>query len=133
MYSTIRFEALVFVSFVLLCSVNFCVDLTTCLLSTIGNFDIPIKHTNYDLKEEFDLVNCAYVMPYEDNTELLSSFPTDLNVLQLNIRGLLNKQDRLTALLHEHNVDVALLCETWLNDKTEKLLRLPNYKIYNIN
>ena len=30
-------------------------------------------------------------------------------------------------------MDIALLCETWLNNKTEKLIRLPNYKIYNTN
>ena len=59
----------------------------------MGKLDIPINHTNYDLKEELDLVNCTYVMPHEDNTDVLSSSPTDLNVLQLNIRGLLNKQD----------------------------------------
>ena len=73
------------------------------------------------------------MVPSEDNTELLSSSPTDLNVLQLNIRGLLNKQDRLITLLHEHKVDIALLCETWLNNKTEKLISLPNYKIHNMN
>ena len=72
-------------------------------------------------------------MPHDENTEVLSSIPTDLKVLQLNIRGLLNKQDRLVTLLHEHKVDIALLCETWLNNKTEKLLRLPNYKIYSKN
>ena len=93
MYSTTCLEAFVFVVLVLLCSVNFCVDLITCVPRTMGNFEIPIKYTNYDLKEELDLVNCTYVMPHEDNNELLSSLPTDLNVLQLNIRGLLNKQD----------------------------------------
>ena len=133
MYSANHIEILVFVVFVLLCSVKSSVGFTTYLLSIMGNFDIPINHTNYDLKEELDLVSCEYVVPHEDNTELLSSLTTDLNVLQLTIRGLLNKQDQLTALLHEHKVDIALLCETWLNNKTEKLLRLPNYKIYNTN
>ena len=28
---------------------------------------------------------------------------------------------------------MALLCETWLNKKTEKLIRLPDYKIHNTN
>ena len=99
----------------------------------MGNFDIPTIHTNYDLKEELNLNSCEYAVPDEANTELLSSSPTDLNVLQFNIRGLLNKQDWLTTLLHEHKVDIALLCETWFNNKTEKLIRLPNYKIYNTN
>ena len=117
----------------LLCSVcDFFVS-STYPPRTMGNFDIPILHTNYDLREELNLNNCDYVVPGEDNTDLLSSNPTDLNVLQLNIRGLLNKQDRLLPLLHEHKVDIALLCETWLNNKTEKLIRLPNYKIHNTN
>ena len=99
----------------------------------MGNFDIPILHTNYDLREELNLNNCDYVVPGEHNINMLSSNPTDLKVLQLNIRGLLNKQDLLLPLLHEHKVDIALLCEAWLNNKTEKLIRLPNYKIHNTN
>ena len=118
---------------VLLCSVYVSIDCVTYPPITMGNFDIPTIHTNYDLKEELNLNSCEYVVSGEDNTELLSSSPNDLNVLQLNIRGLLNKQDRLTTLLHEHKVDIALLCETWLNNKTEKLIRLPNYKIYSTN
>ena len=87
----------------------------------------------YDLKNELDLIDCTYVMSDEDNTELKSSLDTDLNVLQLNIRGLLNKQDRLKSILGTYSVDLALLCETWLTDKTEKLLNLQGYKIHTSN
>ena len=83
----------VFVLCVLLCTVYFLVDVPISSPITMGNFDIPIIHTNYDLKEELNLASCEYVMLDDDNIELLSSTPTDLNVLQLNIRGLLNKQD----------------------------------------
>ena len=117
----------------LLCSVCVPIDFVIYSPITMGNFDIPTIHTNYDLKEELNLISCEYIVPGEDNTELLSSTPTDLNVMQLNIRGLLNKQDQLLPLLHEHKVDIALLCETWLNNKTEQLIRLPNYKVYNTN
>ena len=99
----------------------------------MGNFDVPTIHTNYDLKEELNLINCEYVVHGDNNTDLQSSSPTDLNVLQLNIRGLLNKQDRLVTLLHEHKVDIALLCETWLNSNTKKLINIPNYKIHTSN
>ena len=118
---------------ILLCSV--CVLLVSSNYPPIkmGNFDIPILHTNYDLREELNLNICDYVEPGEDKIDMLSSNPTDLKVLQLNIRGLLNKQDRLLQLLHEHKVDIALLCETWLNPNTEKLIRLPNYKFHNTN
>ena len=86
-------HCVVFVLFVLLCSAYLSIDCATCSPITMGNFDITTIHTNYDLKEELDLVSYEYVMPDEDNIELLSSSLTDLNVLQLNIRGLLNKQD----------------------------------------
>ena len=69
------------------------IDCVTYPPITMGNIDIPTIHINYDLKEELNLNSCEYVVSSEDNTELLSSSPTDLNVLQLNIRGLLNKQD----------------------------------------
>ena len=118
---------------VLLCSVCVSTACVTCSPIMMGTFDVPTIHTNYDLREELNLNSCEYVMPGEDNTELLFSSPTDFNVLQLNIRGLLNKQDWLKTLLQEHKVDIALLCETWLNDKTEKLVRLSNYKIHNTN
>ena len=77
----------------LLRSVCVPIDFVTYSPITMGNFDIPTIHTNYDLKEELNLISCEYMVPGEDNTELLSSTPTDLNVMQLNIRGLLNKQD----------------------------------------
>ena len=118
---------------VLLCSV--CVSLVSSNYppTKMGNFDMPNLHTNYDLREDLNLNICDYVEPGEDNMDMLSLNPTDLKVLQLNIRGLLNKQDRLLQLLHEHKVDIALLCETWLNPNTEKMIRLPNYKIHNTN
>ena len=62
------------------------------------NFERSIDHTKYDLRGELDLHICDYVLLDEDNTEILSSNITDLNVLQLNIRGLLNKQDHLKIL-----------------------------------
>ena len=123
------------VLFALLCCVFFLIDFNCIDQSpiTMGNFDVPTIHTIYDLKEELNLINCEYVVCGDNNTDLQSSSPTDLNVLQLNIRGLLNKQDRLVTLLHEHKVDIALLCETWLNSNTEKLIKIPNYKIHTSN
>ena len=73
---------------------------------------LPFINSGYDLKNELDLVDCKYVMPDEDNKEIKSFANTDLNVLQLNIRGLLNKQDRIKSILGSYNIDLALLCET---------------------
>ena len=59
---------------------------------------------------------------------------TDLSVLQLSIRGLLNKQYQINNLLRNDNVslpiDVLLLCETWLKPSTLDLVRLKSYKSY---
>ena len=45
-------------------------------------------------------------------------------VIQLNIRGLLNKQEELNRLLSEikrkHTISVVLLAETWLKKTTKK-------------
>ena len=92
-YMYLANPCVVFDLIVLLCSVYVSIDCVIYSPITVGNFDIPTIHTNYDLKEDLNLNSCEYVVPGEDNTELLSSSPTDLNVLQLNIRGLLNKQD----------------------------------------
>ena len=47
---------------------------------------------------------------------------SDLSVIQLNVRGLLNKQTQIKHLLSNDNVslpiDVILLCETWLKPST---------------
>ena len=117
----------------LLFILNCCVYLSFHLPYRMDNSHLPFINSGYDLKNELDLVDCKYVMSDEDNKEIKSSVDTDLNVLQLNIRGLLNKQDRIKSILGSYNVDLALLCETWLTDRTEKLLKLPGYKTYTIN
>ena len=49
--------------------------------------------------------------PYENLTQIKPG-KNDLGVMQLNIRGLLNKQDPLKTLLNNTDTDVILLCET---------------------
>ena len=36
--------------------------------------------------------------------------------MPLSVRGLVNKQDDLNKILLDNDVDMALLCETWLNE-----------------
>ena len=50
--------------------------------------------------------------------------------MQLNIQGLLNKQGRLSELIDKTHTDAVLLCETWLNKESEKLVALDNYKLF---
>ena len=56
-------------------------------------------------------------------------------VMQLNIRSLLSNVTELKILLTKlerknSSVDVILLCETFLNKKTEKLVNIPHYQLY---
>ena len=72
---------------------------------------------------EWSFINsCSY-------TESLtaSSDPSTLRVFHLNIRGLVNKQDELHKLLVDSNVDIVLLCETWLNSYNVFRVVLPGY------
>ena len=62
----------------------------------------------------------------------LSRSDTDLLVMQLNIRGLISKQDSLKHLLSEFKIlpDLVQLCETWLKKVTENKVDIPGYKCY---
>ena len=52
--------------------------------------------------------------------------------MQLNIRGLLNKQEDLKHLLTEikkkHTISIILLAETWLKKSTKKRINIPGYQ-----
>ena len=56
----------------------------------------------------------------------------NFTVLQLNIRGLLNKQDRLKDLLtdirKDSRVTVTMLVETWLNKQNSNRIKIPGYQ-----
>ena len=59
-------------------------------------------------------------------------FPSgNLNIIQLNVRGLLSKQSRINELIGKIEKSLELhalvLCETWLTPDTQKLLKINNY------
>ena len=61
-----------------------------------------------------------------------SMFPQgNLNIIQLNIRGLLSKQSKLNELINkvEKSLDLhaLVLCETWLTPETKNLIKVSNY------
>ena len=72
--------------------------------------DRPIVHSNYCTFTD----NCDYVSV---NNQLMIE-DTDLAILQLNIRGLSSKIEKLKKLLDESfknkRPDILILCETWL-------------------
>ena len=74
--------------------------------------------------------SCDYIDLSDINR--LSQSHQDLSVLQLNIRGLISKQDSLKQFLSEFKLlpDILLLCETWLKRETENKINIPSYKCY---
>ena len=75
--------------------------------------------------------NCDY-LPVDDCILLNSN---DIVVLQLNIRGLQGKIDRLKWLINENfkgkEPDILLLCETWMSANSPDIC-LPNYKKFEV-
>ena len=72
--------------------------------------------------------NCIYVDCEEYDT--IPIHLSKLSVMQLNIRGLINKQSDLIKLMDNRStnkVDIALLCETWLRADSKKLVALPSH------
>ena len=72
--------------------------------------------------------NCIYVDQSEYDT--IPFHPTTFTVMQLNIRGLINKQSELIELMDNgsiNKVDVALICETWLRHDTNNMVKLPKH------
>ena len=75
---------------------------------------------DYDLTS---LANCSYLTMEEYNSLQVNA--NDLAILQLNIYGPINKQADLNKILMD--VNVALLCETWLRTETTHLINIPSF------
>ena len=74
--------------------------------------------------------NCTYV-DY-DKYMSISNSCNELQLIQLNIRGLVNKQAELSKLLyreHSNKVDVALLCETWIRSENLHRVKIAGYNL----
>ena len=90
---------------------------------------LETSDSSTDFCNELDFRSCTYIEPV-DLVHLEKPKNSDLTILQLNIRGLLNKQDLLKHLLLPIQLDILLLCETWLTNQTQYLIDLPGYKCY---
>ena len=75
--------------------------------------------------DEFD--NCDYVYSVNDVKS------SDLVVMQLNVRGISSKKSQLIDLLehsvHNKQVDIVLISETWLSD-CSPVINIPGYELY---
>ena len=108
-------------SLLAVCFFIVCVYCTsTCIMNQVDSNPICDEIT-----DNCDYIDLSYI------NELCHS-QKDLVVMQLNIRGLISKQDALKCFLSEFNVlpDVVLLCETWLKRDTENKISIPSYKCY---
>ena len=107
-----------------------CIELYICLQPSIEMDD---SYERLDLGFNNDTVDSCDYLDYGELTRDRSVM-NNLTVLQLNIRGLLNKQDKLKNLLNDikndSRVDVAMLVETWLNKNNSKRVKIPGYQFY---
>ena len=75
-----------------------------------------------------DVLNCNYldIDSYDKRVD-----ESDLVIMQLNVRGLVNKQHDLNTLLRKlnHKVHVIILSETWLTQMNKNLINMPGYKL----
>ena len=81
-------------------------------------------------KESYDFVDHCDYLELENITS--ETLPKDnLNLLQINVRGLIGKQNNLQSLLdkleNNSNIHCILLCETWLNEDTKKSISFENH------
>ena len=74
--------------------------------------------------------NCDYLETENDLDHTLG-VSDDLNIIQLNIRGLIGKQQNLIQETTTNNdnkkVDIYILCETWLTEHNHGMINIPNY------
>ena len=71
--------------------------------------------------------NCDYLEPEQLFTNGCNN--SNLNVIQINCRGIKSKLDDLDELLSQTNEpDIVLLSETWLKDGEERFIDIKNYK-----
>ena len=90
-------------------------------------FDVHLNKSQYDLREELGVFDCNY--QDMENLEELKPKKNDLGIIQLNIRGLLNKQDQLKNLVNDTEADVTLLCKTWRTQIKESQMNITTHKL----
>ena len=94
-------------------------------------FDMNSDWIDLGFNDEY-IDHCDYIDYNDLVADISKGKNTIFTVLQLNTRGVLNKQDPLKLLLNDikkdNRVDVVLLVETWLNKTNAKRFMVPGYK-----
>ena len=88
------------------------------------------NHCQHDNTQDlgFNIIDsCDYIEPEQLTTKGCNT--DNLNVIQINCRGIKSKLDDLEELLSQINEpDLALLSETWLKDGEERFIDIKGYK-----
>ena len=83
--------------------------------------------TDLDFGDNF-IDNCDYLD--HDEFKEVTINRNDLSIIQINIRGIINKQAELSKVLNTSNkkkIDIAILSETWLSDASKLKVNIPGY------
>ena len=103
-----------------------CLQRPNDLTDNLGNRLEPLDFVDEDND------TCDYFDLNEEHNWICTE--NDFTVLQINIRGLLNKQHDLLKLANEiagkQKIDVMILQETWLTNANQHLVQIPGYKHY---
>lgn len=79
---------------------------------------------------DLDIMISEYIM-----SDQISSSQNCSCILNLNIRGMLSKQEKLKSLIRtlesKMNLPIICLCKTWLTKDTAHLVNIPNYTAIN--
>ena len=108
------------------CTLLYICCMTTCSLKMFDLSDTDLLDLGFNNVLED---SCTYVDLTE--SESCPVNPNSLNLLQLNLIGVLGKQERIKLLLKELrkdcNIHVVFLVETWLTNKNSKQFEIPGY------
>ena len=101
-----------------------------CTVTMTNQTNLNLQMRKLSIANEDFIDNCDYLETDSDLDHTLG-VSDDLNIIQLNIRGLIGKQQ---TLIHEttpknpnKKVDIYILCETWLNEHNNSMINIPNY------
>ena len=88
-------------------------------MCVLSKFSLDRITTDNDL----DLHQILYLTPQETSIRNDDNFPTNLNIMHLNVHGLANKLPELKSTINTLGdngieIDILLLCETFLTDIT---------------
>ena len=96
------------------------------------------EHESQELRRLCNLEETCYYVSFQDLECSINLSSSNFNVLHLNIRSLIKKQSDLNLILEEYNsknitMHALLLCETFLNEYSKKLVKIAGYTYYFLN